>query len=235
MPGRRSRRGRSKPARSKFVTRRELHVIESGKVFIPPSDPRTYVSSPWNSVITYNRVTPLAASGWQSMDLNSIRVAARQQLGLPNGHEIDCRLMRAQMYALTFPADTQENIERTFAIQFFNPITGATIANGEDVGTITRLARVGYQWPRFIQEFPIANSANPTLWQYDHGGSSSTIAADYICQVHLLWRCSTYDPNPSKVASVVPLKVHPLNRSGTSRTPSLDSCESVLHAEYLMI
>lgn len=198
MPNtRRNRSGRSnnrRPLRrARLVTKQELRNHEVGRLYTPPADPKTYVSCPWNQAISYNRVSP-GSPGWGTFDLNSLKVGLRSQLGLPVNHAIDIKVVWINLHSYTDPTLAPGTYDRTFAVQFMNPISGCTLATSEDVGTATRFARIGYEWPKYVQNYPIKNVDNPTLFMHDIGLANTSA---YFCQCRVLWRCSSYDPNPS--------------------------------------
>lgn len=208
---RRNRRTRKQP----FVTKSVLHNDLFGRVMRPPDDPRAYVSSPWNTVVVYGNGAA-GAVGWSNWDVNSFRTAIRRQVGLQDTDPLDVRVQWVCLYQVTQftavpPPSSTKPWDRTLAIQWMNFINGTTLHTTEDIGTPTRFARVGYEWPKNYQMYSIKNSDNPTLFQHDVGVAGGY---GYIYLARFLWRISTYDPNPT--STVMLTTARPYHRFATS-------------------
>jgi len=162
----------------------------TGRKLVPRADPPAFVQRPWNSW-TYNSTSLGTDQGSQLLvETKTIIDQIIKNCGLNNTAVVELKVIRAYCWCSATGPGFPSQVLQTLYYEGSVSSAGTTAVRSDqrDVGTLSRPARTGYEWP-----------INEQRNVFIKGGTSTALVtaialeanSSLTVRVHCLWRGST--------------------------------------------
>jgi len=160
-----------------------------GRKLVPRADPPAFVQRPWNSW-TYNTTkTGVEAGAQELVETNTIINQLIKNIGLDTTAIVELKVINAYCWCSSTGPGFASQVLQTMYYEgsVSSAGTQAVRSDQRDVGTLSRPARTGYEWP-----------ANEQRNVFIRGGTSTALVtaialeagSSLTVRVHCLWRAS---------------------------------------------